>query len=99
MTTDTTPYNNVDRDNGFIKEYMVWTANLTFSATQIKNCFCYGAGTTASSSTEESYIDYAVLALPCAQRPSVINQQIRALDALKISTATGAATLTINDAR
>jgi hypothetical protein len=106
MTTDTTPYNPSDRLNNFIKEYMYWTADLTFSETAINsNCFCYGSTmkngmtTQSGSSTEESYIDYSVLALPCEQRPSVINRQLQAVDALVTSTNTSAATLTITDAR
>jgi hypothetical protein len=106
MTTDTTPYNPSDRLNNFIKEYMYWTADLTFSETAINsNCFCYGSTmkngstTQSGSSTEESYIDYSVLSLPCSQRPSVINGQPQALDALVTSTNTSAATLTITDAR
>jgi hypothetical protein len=99
VTTDTTPYNG-GNGSGFLNEYVQWTANLALSEMQINsNCLCYGSGTSASSSTEKSFIDYSVLALQCDQRPSVINQETRALDALSTSTVTGAATLTINDAR
>lgn len=100
MATDTTPYNSGDRANNFIKEYMYWTADLSFAETQIdSSCFCYGIGESSGSTTEESHIDYSVLSLPCNQRPSVVNQQTRALDALIGSTVSTAATLTINDAR
>jgi len=115
MTSDTTPYNPSERLNGFIKEYVIWTANLWFSGPQDyylwenrkdpltkklnQTCFCYANGESNASQTEESYIDYSVLSLPCDQRPSVINQQTRALDALLSRTETAAATLELTNAR
>jgi hypothetical protein len=98
-TSDTTPF-DVTTVSGLLNSYLQWTATLSFSQTQINsNCFCYGVGTTGSSLTDSSYIDYSVLSLPCNQRPFILNGKVRADDVIVFSSSTGAATLTITDAR
>ena len=83
----------------FYEPAIYYSATASGIQAQIKNCFCYGTGSNTGSYTEGSYIDYNILALPCEQRPFVLNGHVRADDSVINYAVTDTVTVQITDAR